>query len=333
MRAALLVFALIAAPADDLPKPAGTIALPNVTGRIDHFAFDAERGRLFVCALGNETVEAIDVAKGQVVKSLARFGKPQGLAAIPATKQVAFAAGGDGKLHVLDAESIAEVKSLDAGANADNVRLDPKESGDPKRARVWVGTDEGVVAFAVADWKRVASVKLAAHAESFQLEAAGPRLFANVPNAHHVAVVDREKGEVVATWALDGAADNFPMAFDEKNARLYVACRSPAQVLAFDTKSGKIAAKAAIGGDCDDLFFDPERMRLYATCGEGCLSVVAIGGDGALTPAGKVDTATGARTSLFVPALAKIFVAVPKSERHDAELRVFTVGSASDGKR
>lgn len=332
MRAALLVFALIAAPADDLPKPAGTIALPNVSGRIDHFCFDAERGRLFVCALGNETVEAIDLAKGQVVKSLARFGKPQGLAAIPATKQIAFAAGGDGRLHVLDAETLAEVKSLDAGGDADNVRLDPKDASDAKKARVWVGTDEGLVAFAVADWKRVASVKLAAHVESFQLEAAGPRLFANVPNAKHVAVVDRDKGEVVATWPLDGASANFPMALDEKNARLYVACRSPAQVLAYDTKSGKIAAKVAIGGDCDDLFFDGERARLYATCGEGCISVVAIGGDGALTPAGKIDTATGARTSLFVPALAKIFVAVPKGGGHDAELRVFAVGAGAGSK-
>lgn len=332
MRSALVAALLLAVPGDDLPKPAGTIALPGVSGRIDHLAFDAERGRLHVCALGNGTVEVIDVAKGQVVKSLARLEEPQGVAVIPATKQIAVATGGDGKLHVFDAETLAEAKSVDAGGDADNVRLDPKDAGDTRLARVWVGSDEGLVAFAVADWKRVATIMLAGHAESFQLEAGGARAFVNVPSARQVAVVDRERREVVATWPLDGASSNFPMALDEMAARLYVACRSPAEVLAFDTKSGKVVARSAIGGDCDDLFVDPERACLYATCGEGCVSVVSIGSDGTLTPAGRVETAGGARTSLFVPSLAKLFVAVPKRGGHDAELRVFAVGGQAGGK-
>ena len=38
-----------------------TVALPGVEGRIDHFAFDPAGERLFVCALGNNTVEVIDL--------------------------------------------------------------------------------------------------------------------------------------------------------------------------------------------------------------------------------------------------------------------------------
>jgi hypothetical protein len=40
-----------------------TITLSGVEGRIDHFAFDAAGQRLFVCALGNDTVEVLDVRK------------------------------------------------------------------------------------------------------------------------------------------------------------------------------------------------------------------------------------------------------------------------------
>src|SRR5215468_4789580 len=94
---------------------AGRVALPGVSGRIDHLAFDAERGRLFVCALGNGSVEVVDVKAGKVEKSLARFDEPQGVAVIPSTKQVAFTSGGDGKLHVLDAATLTETKTLDAG--------------------------------------------------------------------------------------------------------------------------------------------------------------------------------------------------------------------------
>jgi DNA-binding beta-propeller fold protein YncE len=298
------------------------IALAGVSGRIDHLAFDAERSRLFVCALGNGSVEVVDVAKGAVVKSLAKLEEPQGVAVLPAQKQIAVASGGDGKLHVYDAQSLAEVKTLDAGGDADNVRL------DAKAGTLWVGCEEGLSVFDVADWKRIGVVKLVGHAESFQLESDGTRLFANVPGARHVAVVDRTKREVVATWSLDGASSNYPMALDEKSGRLYVGCRSPAEVLALDTKSGKVVAKAAIGGDCDDLFLDGARNCLYASCGEGCISVVAIGKGGALTPSPKVETTAGARTSLFVPALAKLFVAVPKRGSSGAEVRVFSASGA-----
>src|SRR4051812_4848298 len=42
----------------------GSIALPGVEGRFDHFAFDQKGGRLFVAALGNNTVEVIDTRNG-----------------------------------------------------------------------------------------------------------------------------------------------------------------------------------------------------------------------------------------------------------------------------
>jgi DNA-binding beta-propeller fold protein YncE len=332
-RAVTLLLLALAPASDHGLADAGRIALPGVSGRIDHLAFDAERGRLFVCALGNGSVEVVDVAAGKVVKTLAKFAEPQGVVVVPSTKQIAFTSGGDGKLHWLDGATLAVSKSVDAGGDADNVRLEAHAGGE----RLWVGCEEGLAVFSAADGKRVALVKLAGHAESFQLEKEGGRAFANVPSAKHVAVVDRAKGEVVATWPLDGAASNFPMALDEKGARLYVGCRSPAEVVVLDTKSGKVVAKCPIGGDCDDLFLDPERACLYATCGEGCVSVLALDQDGTPKPAGRFATAEGARTSLFVPSLAKLFVAAPKRDGRDAELHVVDVsGKAAakdDGKK
>ena len=53
-----------------------------MTGRIDHLAYDAVRQRLFVAALGNNTVEVIDTAKGEHLRSLTGFHEPQGLATV-----------------------------------------------------------------------------------------------------------------------------------------------------------------------------------------------------------------------------------------------------------
>src|SRR5215470_4037371 len=57
-----------------------TIALPGVEGRIDHLALDASGERLFVCALGNNTVEVLDLRNGERIHSITGLGSPQGVA-------------------------------------------------------------------------------------------------------------------------------------------------------------------------------------------------------------------------------------------------------------
>src|SRR5437763_1210940 len=47
------------------------IELPHVEGRIDHMAFDPRSGRLFVAALGNNSVEVIDTKAGKAVHGIA----------------------------------------------------------------------------------------------------------------------------------------------------------------------------------------------------------------------------------------------------------------------
>src|SRR4051794_39871429 len=59
---------------------AAAIALPGVEGRIDHLAFDGDTRRMFVAALGNDTVEVLDVTANRHVKSLRGFHSPQGIA-------------------------------------------------------------------------------------------------------------------------------------------------------------------------------------------------------------------------------------------------------------
>jgi len=60
-----------------------TIPLPAVSGRIDHFGIDAEGGRLFVAALGNNTVEVVDLKAGKVVHSISGLAEPQGIFFVP----------------------------------------------------------------------------------------------------------------------------------------------------------------------------------------------------------------------------------------------------------
>ena len=307
-------------PQSGLPVPTGRIPLPRVEGRIDHFAFDTANGRLFVAALGNDSVEVLDIAKGQVAQHIGDLPTPQGIGIAPDSGRVLVANAGDGSCRVLDATTLEVVGKVNLKDDADNVRYDANARG------FWVGYGSG--GLALVDPVQIgtkALVRLTAHPESFQLEEKGQRIFVNVPDERCVVVVDREKKAVVAKWELQGVGANFPMALDEANHRLFVGCRRPARLVVLDTESGAQVAAIATVGDMDDVFHDARTKRLYASGGEGAVDVIAQDDANRYREVGRVKTASGARTSYFEPVSRTLYVAVPHRLGREAEVRVFQV--------
>lgn len=295
-----------------------TIPLPGVKGRFDHFAIDAKGHRLFVAALGNNTLEVVDVAAGNHLKSITGLHKPTGVIYLAERNQIAVANGDDGTLKVFDGSSYALAKSVGSLDDADNVRFDAKAK------QIYVGYGNGSLAVIEAvTMKHAGSIKLAVHPESFQVEMQGSRIFVNLPDAKQVAVIDREKRAVAATWPMEQFQANFPMALDEANQRLFVGCRKPARVVAFDIRAGNAATDFEISGDTDDLFYDGRLKRLYVSCGEGFLDVIGQRGANTYELLERIPTRGGARTSFFSSDLSELYVAVPARGNQGAEIRVF----------
>src|SRR5216683_1171380 len=279
----------------------GTIDLPRVEGRIDHLAVDTVAQRLYVAALGNNSVEVLDLKSGSHMKSLPGFREPQGIAVVPDAKLVAVANGQGEGLQFIDASDYHATKTVKLGEDSDNVRYDPAAK------RLFVGFGGGALAAVnPADGKVVGEAKLAGHPESFQLERSGARIFVNVPTADQIAVVDRIAMKVIATWPVVGAKSNFPMALDETNHRVFIGCRRPPKALVYDTSTGKELSSFDIVGDTDDLFYDAPRRRLYVSGGEGSLDVFQEQESNRFARIVRVATAPGARTSLFVPEQSRL---------------------------
>jgi len=297
-----------------------TITLPGVEGRIDHLALDPSGERLFVCALGNNTLEVLDLRKGERIHSITGLGAPQGIAYIPEFNRLFVANDKGGICKIYDGKSFQEVGQLDFKDDADNVRYDDAAK------KIYVGFGTGGIAILNApDGKEIGSIKLSAHPEAFELEKNGHRIFVNVPNSRDVAVIDRDKREVVARWKTDLAFGNFPMALDEANHRLFVGCRLPSKLVVLDTDSGDVVAKIDISGDTDDVFYDAKRHRIYAICGAGKIDVVEQIDPKTYKTSTKVDTAEGARTGLFIPERDTLVVAVPHRGSQQAEIRWYAV--------
>ena len=297
-----------------------TLPLSGVEGRIDHFAFDPAGERLFVCALGNNTVEVLDLRKGERVHSITGLGEPQGVGYAPELNRLFVANDKGGVCKIYDGKSFQAVGELRFEDDADNVRY------DETRKKIYVGFGNGGIAVVNApDGKQIGSIKLSAHPEAFQLEKKGSRIFVNIPNSRHVAVVDRDKGKLVARWKTNLAFANFPMALDEADHRLFVGCRLPSRLVVLNTDSGDVVAKIDISGDCDDLFYDAKRRRVYAICGAGKIDIIEQADANTYNASAKIDTAKGARTGLFVPERDTLFVAVPHGGSQQAEIRCYQI--------
>ena len=299
-------------------RQVGAIRLPGVKGRIDHLAYDAATQRLFVAALGNDTVEVLDTARLTHLASLTGFHEPQGIAAVADLAAIAVANGTTGTLQLVAAQTYATRWTIEIGGDADNVRYDAAAK------RLYVAAEGGLYAVDPTAGTKVGRIAIDGHPESFQLETDGTRVFANLPGAlrSQVVVGDRASMTVTASWATQGCGGSYPMALDERTSRLFVGCRRPAKLAVIDTRAGSLVSSVEIVGDTDDLFHDATRRRVYVIGGEGFVDVLAWDGN-RLERVGRTSTRGGARTGLWVPSQSRLYVAVPARGSESAEVRVF----------
>lgn len=281
-----------------------TFPLPDVRGRIDHMAVDSRRQHLIVAALGNDSVEVIDIGTGKVIQRIRDLKEPQGVAYADKADLIFVANAGNGSVQIFRAEDFAPIGKLDLHRDADNIRI------DPRNGNIVVGYGDGGLAI-VDPMSRaeIATIKLQAHPEGFQIEPTTGRAFVNVPDANQIAVVDLNKRQQTATWKVAGVGANFPMALDPAGGVLATVFRNPPELVLLDRKTGAVTAKLPACGDADDVFHDAKRQRYYVSCGEGSLDVFQAAGN-QLTALARIPTSRGARTSLFVPGVDRLFLAV-----------------------
>ncbi len=314
-------------PEPDSPRPlvlTEGIPTPGVQGRFDHFGFDGGN-RLFVAALGNNSVEVIDISARVRDRSLTGIPRPQGVVYAPDAKKL-FVASSAGVLRIFDGINLALLKEIDFHGDVDNLRYDPIAH------RVYVGFGEeetGAIGTvdALTNERLPEEYKLGAHPESFQLESQGSHIYANLPDLKQIAVINRKTG-AITRWPMT-LEHNFPMALDETGHRLFVVTHEPARLAVFDTTSGRGVAEIPCVQDADDVYYDSGRKRIYISGGEGYISVFQQSDPDHYSLLAKVPSTLGARTSGYFgkghKGFDRYFLGVPARADHGAEIWLYTV--------
>ena len=148
-----------------LLKLENEIALPNVKGRIDHIDINSKDQIAYIAALGNNTLQVVDLKSGKVTGSITGLNEPQGVAYIEKHQELLVANGGTGECGFYNALTLKKTGSIKLADDADDVRYDAETD------RIYVGYGSGGIAIIdAASHQRIGDIALPAHPESFQLD-------------------------------------------------------------------------------------------------------------------------------------------------------------------
>ncbi len=295
-----------------------TIPLPHVNGRIDHLSIDLKNHRLFVSALGYNSVVVLDLKTEKIIHRISGLEHPQGVLYIPKLNKLFVSTAGDGKLFVYNADNYQLEKTIDFGDDADNLRYD-SASGI-----VYVAYGSGGLGMVnVKNNRLIKKIPLDAHPEAFSINNQDSLIFVNIPDAMELVTISLKNYKVVNKTSFISSLGNFPMALDSVHHRLFVGYRLPPRLKVFDSRTMKLITSLKIDRDADDIYYDAQKKQIYISCGGGYLEVIRQENPDTYKLQARIKTAEGARTSLYVPQQKYFYLAVPKSGNNSAQIRVY----------
>ena len=304
-------------------KLVATTPLPGFTGDFDHFAVDLKGKRLFLTAEDHQTVEVFDL-EGKRLHSITGFGQPHA-AVVLSDSNIIVTDGDDfGRVALVNGTDYSIMRSIKLPNGVDGAVFNPVnqyfyvESGsDDAGAKTHVINIIDTKAF-----KLVGEITLPGnHSEAMAIDKAGKKMYINLTGADEVGVVDLESRKLIARWPVPDAQTANALVLDEPNNRVFIATRKPAKFFVYDTNTGKVVATLPCVELHDDMWFDTARKRIYVTGSEFTTVFDQKDADHYVHVA-EVPTGFRAKTSILVPELNRLYIAVSAKGKPGGKMAV-----------
>jgi YVTN family beta-propeller protein len=162
------------------------------------------------------------------------------------------------------------------------------------------------------------------------------KIFINIEDKNKIAVVDITANKVVNSWSIAPGDGPTGLAIDIKTKRLFAGCDK--QLIVVDATNGNIVDKLPIGDGCDGVGFDDGLQYVFASCGEGKLTIIKENSASSFTVIDNVPTKRSARTCAVDARTHEVFLSAadtqpgPAGERPKVIPGTFQVLVVSKGK-
>jgi DNA-binding beta-propeller fold protein YncE len=305
-------------------KRIATTPLPGFTGDFDHFTIDLKNKRLFLTAEDHQTVEVFDL-DGKRLHSITGFAAPHAMLFLPDTNRLLVTDGDEttGAVHLVDGKDYKIIDTIKLSNDVDGAFYNPVDKN--YYVESGPGTDPSSHALNIIDpqkFKLVGVITLPGkHSEAMAIDRAGDKMYVNLSTAVTVGVIDLKSRKLIAQWPIPDAKVPNSMVLDEPNRRLLIATRNPAKFFAYNIDTGKVVTTVDCAEMNDDMWFDARHKHFYVTGTEELSIIEQIDADH-YRRVMNVPTGYRAKTSLLVPSLNRLYVAVSGKGKPNPEMAV-----------
>lgn len=216
---------------------------------------------------------------------------------------------------VFDLATRAVLGQVATGVNPDAIMYEPFT----KNIITCNGGSKDLSVIDVVKQQVVATIPVGGKPETAVSDHAG-KLYVNIEDKNEIAVVDLKTNTVINRWSLAPGEGPSGLAIDTETKRLFSTCDKLLVVM--DAGNGKIIAKLPIGDGTDGVAFDNSTKTIYASNGEGNITVIKETDNQHYSVTATIPTKKGARTitidesthTLYLPT-ADLDPNTPKGQR------------------
>ena len=270
-------------------------------GGWDYLNVDAATRRVFVSR--GTHVAVLDADSGKVVGDIPGTEGVHGIALAPELKKGFTSNGRAGTVSVFDLSSLAVTATVKVtGENPDAILYEPVT----KRVFTFNGRGKNVTAIDAATLAVVGTVPVGGKPEFAVSDASGV-VYVNIEDTAEVVAFDAATLAVKGRWSLAPCQDPTGLAFDPKSRRLFAGCGNKLLAVMSAT-DGKLLGTPPIGEGCDGVAFDPATGLVYASNGEGTLTILRETAPGTYGVVETVPTKKSARTLALDPATHRVLL-------------------------
>jgi YVTN family beta-propeller protein len=268
-------------------------------GGWDYIAVDTARARLFIAR--SDRIMVVDQASGKVLGEITGFHRGHGVTFDYATNHGFATSGADSTVTMFDLGTLAVVKRTITAVDDDAVLYDPVS----KRVFTMNGDANSVSVIDPATGDRIGNVALGGKPEFGVTDRAG-KLFVNLADKGQVVELDPVAMKVTRRWSIAPCEDPSGLAIDVAHHRLFSVCGNKTLAVS-DAASGRLVTTLPIGEGVDAAAFDPATGDVFASNGEGTMTVVHQDAPNKYHVVTTVQTMPGARTMALDPKTHRLY--------------------------
>ena len=254
----------------------------------DYLYSDDLTGNLYVSH--GTMVQVMDQAKGVLVGTISGMKGVHGIALVSNFNKGYISSGKDSMVTVFDSKNFNVITKITVGIKPDAIMFDPFSQ---KVFAFNAGSNNVSVIDPTSD-HIIATIQLESNPE-FAVSDNNGKVFVNLEDNSKLAVINSRTLKVESNWSLSPGEGPSGLALDNENHRLFSVCSNKLMIV-LDAISGKIITTVPIGEHVDGAGFDPTNKHIYASCGEGKLTVIQQKNANNYTVLENVPTMQGAKT-------------------------------------